>query len=192
MLQLPLSLYALLATSCTHSLYSTYIIRTQKIGGATVLSLDRPARTHIDEHFFSFFHFQFFSPFCVYADPLLSLAVIHPPHRVRFFFFFFSFGGWVHLFSFFPPFEPPSSPVNPPVSVISSPSLLFFVCVCVVVVVLPSHPFPHVFLMCSCTHIVLIPLSSTPTRCEAPRVEGRSCICSHTTYSTFGQKKEKG
>jgi hypothetical protein len=111
------------------------------------------------EHRQGFLSFFFSFSFFLYAEPLLSVAVIHSPQTYRF------LRGRLHIFSFPLSAGQPSSPVNPP-SLLTrlwyrTVSLSFFVHACCCC---PSFtPFPHVFLMCSCTHIVLIPLS--PTRC---------------------------
>ena len=94
----------------------------------------------------------------MWFEPLLSLAVIHPPQKSK---------GFYAVGCTFPasPFSAgePSSPVNPPrpflpaCNIAQSPYR--FLCACVLLLSI-FHPFPHVFLMCSRTHIVLIlPLS---------------------------------
>jgi hypothetical protein len=105
-----------------------------------------------------FFLSRFFPFLCVWFEPLLSLAVIHPPQKSK---------GFYAVGCTFPasPFSAgePSSPVNPPrpflpaCNIAQSPYR--FLCACVLLLSI-FHPFPHVFLMCSRTHIVLIlPLS---------------------------------
>ena len=137
--------------------------------------LYRPTRNNVyilTRIFFSFFS-QFFRGT---VDPLLSLAVIHPPQRVGFFIYIYAVGCTFSAFFSLPSFYPLQVPLT-------LYSFSYFLAVHVVVVVRPLTPFPHVFLMCSCTHIVLI----LPPGAVAE--EGRRCICCSTQLGDSKKKK---
>lgn len=118
-----------------------------------------------------------------HAQKLNRIAHFWTQKRISFFFSFFSFFCasnlyylwrlFIHLKSIgfyavgctFPasPFQlgSPQVPLTlrpflPACNIAQSPYR--FLCACVLLLSI-FHPFPHVFLMCSCTHIVLIPLS---------------------------------